>query len=358
MSIYPSTANKSVRKNNSRSGLAVSSSIARSSQDLEATVNRNSLLIQLREKSDALLSFQDPTLFHQGLVQLTDLLFEIEPASSELMRAIDKKAQDLGTYYLAAYSESKDAEFSLRIFRTVRFFVRYIVLMDRYYEVGNLEYKKEAASLLRRAKTECEGYLKYTTQFSFSQFWPFWKFEQEMKNRMLGGKSFDRKEVRNHLMFKSSDAPTIYARVMDSELTTFNPTVALVLHYNQALQDIQDDYEDLEEDLDEKMPNIFLLAATEKVPFEMLAKSPKDIRSVITETGAVAKILDIVSEYQEAIRNINLPLAFVFLKTLSEAYIISIKSVIATRTTSQSHGTKDDGEANGDPSKVSAVYCK
>ena len=333
--------------------------ISTSVSDSKQTPNDNkdsktSRLLSLSEKSSNLLQqLQDPASFQRGMIELTELLFEIEPADSELMRLIDNKAQDLGTYYLAAYSESKDTELSLRIFRTVRFFVRYIVLMDRYYEVGNLEYKKEAGRLLRRAKTECEGYLKYTTQFSFSQFWPFWKFEQEMKNRMLGGKTFDRKEVRNHIMFKSSDAPTIYARVMDSELTTFNPTVSLLLHYNQALQDIQDDYEDLEEDLDEKMPNIFLLASTEKIPFEMLARAPNDIRRIIIETGAVTRILDIVSEYQEAIRNINLPPAFAFLKTLSEAYILSLKSLMIT--TKQSEGIKNDGKKDPSLSQVSTV---
>lgn len=359
--IYTSTGSKSTRKSNYRHRPMLSTDVASHEQgfDNRKREDKASLLL-LKKESDNLLNSPNLNSFQQGMLRITKLLFEIEPAASELMRTIDKKAQDLGTYYLAAYSESKDVEFSLRIFRTVRFFVRYIVLMDRYFEVGNLEYKKEAASLLRTAKTECEGYLKYTTQFSFSQFWPFWKFEQEMKNRMLGGKSFDRREVRNHIMFKSSDAPTIYARVMDSELTTFNPTVSLVLHYNQALQDIQDDFEDLEEDLSEKMPNIFLLAATEKIPFEKLAQAPNEIRNAVIETGAVTKILDIVSEYQVAIQNINLPPAFAFLKTLSEVYIHTINGAMAGKSmrVTEENGHENDGKKNGNHSQISAVYSE
>lgn len=311
----------------------------------------------LKEESDSLLD--SPTSdFKQGMIKLSELLFELEPAPSELMIAIDKKAQDLSTYFLAAYSESRDIDTSLRLFRTVRFLVRYIVLMDRYYEVRNLEYKKEAASLLRTVKNGCEGYMKYTTSFSFAQCWPFWKFEEVMKNRMTEGKSFDRREIRHHVMFKSSDAPTIYARVLDSELTTFNPNVALVLHYNQALQDMQDDFEDLEEDLHEKMPNIFLLAATEKISFERLAQAPDRIRSLVRETGAVAKILDIIAEYQEAIRNISLPPAFAFLKTLSAVYIDSLDDLLAKKTeeTTKNDGCESGGKnENERHSEISAV---
>jgi hypothetical protein len=280
---------------------------------------KDDLLLLLKEKSDAISKLTGQH-FAKGLPQLTELLFEIEPTSSELMKAIDKKAQDLGTYYFAAYSESKDVQLSLRIFRTVRFLVRYIVLMDRYYEVRNLEYKRQAEILLKTVSTECEGYMKYATQFSLAQCWPFWKFEELMKNRMLRGMSFDKKDIMNHIMFKSSDASTIYARIIDSEVETFSPNVALVIHYNQALQDIQDDFDDLEEDLREEMPNIFILAATKHLTFEKLRKYPDEIRKVVVESGGMERIMRITFDCREAAQNINLPPAYKFLKSLTQTY--------------------------------------
>jgi hypothetical protein len=192
--------------------------------------------------------------------------------------------------------------------------------MDRYYEVGNLEYKRQAASLLKTIRIECEGYMKYAIQFSHAQCMPFFKFEELMKNRMLKGISFDKKDIMNHIMFKSSDAPTIYARIIDSEVETFNPNVSLVLHYNQALQDIQDDFDDLEEDLREEMPNIFILAATKHIAFEKLRKYPDEIRNAVVESGAVNEILSIISDCREAAQNINLPPAYTFLKSLTQTY--------------------------------------
>ena len=299
---------------------------------------KKGLILLLKEKSDALLALTDEPLA-EGILQLTELLFEIEPASSEVMKKIDKKAQDLGTYYFVAYSVSRNVQLSLRVFRIVRFLVRYIVLMDRYYEVVNLEYKRQAESLLKTVSTECEGYMKYVTEFSLARCWPFWKFEELMKNRMLQGLSFDKKEIKHHIMFKSSDAPTIYAHIIDSELEAFNPNVALVLHYNQALQDIQDDFEDLEEDLLEKMPNIFILAATKHLSFEALARQPDEIRKVVVESGAVDEILNIILDYGEAARNISLPPAYKFLNSLTQTYV---NTLIGTLTKLLEQNDYDD----------------
>ena len=54
--------------------------------------------------------------------------------------------------------------------------------------------------------------------------------------------------------------PLVYAKVLDAKLPSFNENVGLVLHCNQALLDIQDDWEDIEEDVQENMPNIFIMA--------------------------------------------------------------------------------------------------
>jgi hypothetical protein len=299
-------------------------------------------LILLKQKSDQLLALGN-SFSENDIATLTALLFKIRPAESELMNNIDKKAQDLATYYLAAYSDSRNIELSLRIFGTVRSLVRYIVLMDRYFEVGNLEYKKAASNLLKSVELDSEGYMKYAVQLSFAQFWPFWDFEKLMKVRMLRGSSFDAKEIRHHNMFKSSDAPSIYARVLESELATFNSNVALLLHYNQALQDIIDDYEDLEEDLDDKMPNIFILGAVEQIPFSELAAHAQNIRMEIAKSKSIEKILNIVVNYEKAAESIGLPQNYEFLRILTKIYIENLKRLL-TSGGINSDNNKSDSE--------------
>lgn len=274
----------------------------------------------LEEKSKKLLALSGND-FVQGLDDLSRFLAEIDPAPSALFQAIDQKGQDFATYYFAAYSDTGDVNVSFRIYKTIRSLVRYIVLMDRYYEIGNRKYKRTAEELLMSVKADSEGYLKYAIHFSFAQCWPFWDSEKLMKERMLGGNDFSYKEIRYHNMFKSSDAPTIYGRVLDSELENYNPNVSLVLHYNQALQDIQDDLDDLEEDLYDKMPNIFILGATESVPFSTLAANPDSIRdAVAVRSKSLDKILDLVKEYENSAEGISLPAQYGFLKHLAHGY--------------------------------------
>ena len=53
----------------------------------------------------------------------------------------------------------------------------------------------------------------------------------------------------------------------------FNENVSLVLHYNQALLDLLDDWQDIEEDVQEDMPNVFIMASLEVVPYSKIKNS-------------------------------------------------------------------------------------
>src|SRR2546421_5533772 len=102
-------------------------------------------------------------------------------------------------------------------------------------------------------------HLNYSIDYSLKQFCTFWKFEQIIKRRILGGLTFSYNEIRHFNLFKSSDASTTYASVLDAKLPSFNENVSLVLlHYNQAFPDLQDDWEDIVGDVQEDMPNVFV----------------------------------------------------------------------------------------------------
>lgn len=278
-----------------------------------------SLVSTLEEKSRKLLALTEKDFVH-ALNDLSGFLDTIDPAPSELFQAIDRKGQDFATYYFAAYSGTGDVKISYRIYRTIKSLVRYVVLMDRYYEIGTHKYKHMASTLITSVKADNKGYLKYALPFSFAQCRPFFRCEKMMKEKMLAGDSFSYKEIRYHNMFKSSDAPTIYGRVLDSELEDYNSNVSLVLHYNQALQDIQDDLEDLREDLEERLPNIFILGAVESTPFSMLAANPDSVLQAIARSKSLDKILNLVKDYENSVEGIILPSQYRFLKYLTRDY--------------------------------------
>lgn len=259
--------------------------------------------------------------FADGLDEIGALLARYDPAPSPIISVIDQKGQDFATYFFAAYSETRDIERSIAVYKTVKSLVRYILLMDRFYEVGNKKYERIARGLLQSIKKAHEGHLKYSIEFALEQFWPFWDFEQRVKKQMIKGHVFTNRELRHFNLFKSSDAPIIYSRVLDNELGDFSPNVAAIIHYNQALLDIHDDFEDIEEDLQDGMPSIFILAVTEHTLFSKIRKDPNHARKLIACSGAVDQVLLIVDQYAKLIKDISVPHNFAFLKHLSKDYI-------------------------------------
>jgi hypothetical protein len=115
---------------------------------------------------------------------------------------------------------------------------------------------------------------------------------------------------------------------LDTKLPSFNENVSLILHYNQALLDILDDWEDIEEDARQDMPNIFIMAASASIAYDKIRKCELDSTRdmVLSETNSIEPIDRLVRDYQAAINNVSLPKNFSFLKFLSERYLEVLRS--------------------------------
>jgi hypothetical protein len=267
-----------------------------------------------------------------GLEEVTGLLSRLDPVASPILQAVDAKGQDFGTYYLAAYSDTSDAESSLAVYRNVKNLVRVVLLMDRFYEVGNQRYRRLGKALLERLRKENDPYLKNALNFSLRQFWPFWKFEQSTRNLMIQGHVFSMKELRHFNLFKSSDAALIYAPLLENVLPSFNHNVSLIIHYNQALQDIDDDLDDVQEDLRDQMPNIFILAALKREDSSEYAGFHRHMlngsRKLILQSSAES-VVQLVDEYVASVEGIFIPERFDFLKYLSRHYARTIRKKLA-----------------------------
>lgn len=76
-----------------------------------------------------------------------------------------------------------------------------------------------------------ESYMKYSLDFLLEVV-AIRGLRTGGKRHMLKGHTFAFKKVRHYNLFKASDAPMIYAHVLDAELPDFNQNVSAVLHYN------------------------------------------------------------------------------------------------------------------------------
>lgn len=272
----------------------------------------------------------DENEFVRDIDQLSILLSRYDPPLSNTLRHIDQKGQDLSTYFIAGYLNTNDVHKGLWIYEMTRLLVRYVLLSDKYYEVGDKRYSLLARQVHKRFKVELNmsekrnKYLVYSIEYALKRFWSFWKFEQLIKRSMLEGHTFSYKEIRHHNLSKSSDAPIIYARVLESELDEFNENVSLILHYNQALLDLEDDFDDIEDDIHDAMPNVFVLAAINMdITFDKVRKEKKkSIRNLVLSDSEHQKlIIKLIDELYRSIRAISVPESFAFLKILSEHYV-------------------------------------
>jgi len=296
------------------------------------------VIIDKISKAAKELSFlNDKMAFIEQMISLSRLLMKYDFNLSTTFRTIDEKAQD-PTYFVATYFDTKDIHQALWVYRMVRLLARYILVYDRYFETRKNRYailaNKVRKSINKIFENEIDSHhLKYSIDFSLKQFWPFWKFEQILKSRIIEGNTFSYNEIRNFNLFKSSDASLIYARVLDAKLPSFSENVSLVLHYNQALLDLKDDWEDIEEDIQEDMPNAFVMAAIENVPYKELKKCRiTKLRNIIRNSldSFESPIIRLIDEYHSSIRNISIPSNLVFIKLVSDHHANALSQTISS----------------------------
>jgi hypothetical protein len=277
----------------------------------------------------------DTLLFVEQMVSLSALLSSFDRNLGNSFPAIDENAQD-PTYFIAAYFDTKNIADALWVYRIVRSLTRYILLSDRFYETGNDRYallaKQVHKSVNEFLRSECNAqHLIYSIDYSLEQFSAFWKFEQIVKRRILENYTFSYTELRHFNLSKSSDASLVYSKVLNAKLPSFNENVALVLHYNQALLDIQDDWEDIEDDVQEDMPNIFVMAAVDTIPYNRIKKSRQDIirEVVLTATNSSeGPVSRLVNELHASSKSVSIPENFSFLKSLSDRYADTLRRKI------------------------------
>ncbi|MGI0012656.1 MAG: hypothetical protein ACREBU_04320 [Nitrososphaera sp.] len=303
-----------------------------SSLGSEFALYKKDLLVLLKEKSESLLE-ANGTDFVNEMRHLETILTAFDPAPDSMIRSVDKMVNegvemDVGAYYLAAYSTTRELDISLKVYVLTNSLMRYIALMDSFYETGDNDSLQRANRLLEEVTFNSLGQMRYSIKLSIEKFWPFWMFEKMIKQRMLNGGAFSDKELRYFILFKSSDTPLLYCTILDSHLETFNPNVAMVFHYNQGLIDILDDYYDIEEDLRTRMPNIFILAASDNFQFSQLELDVENARRTIMGKETKDRIISLVDWLAGRLEEVALPSEYAYLRHITADHIHKLKSMI------------------------------
>ena len=277
----------------------------------------------------------DSQLFVNQMVSLSKLLSSLHRKLDKLIPSIDKNAQD-PSYFIAAYFDTTSIGDAILVYWIIRSLTRIILLSDRFYETGNEKY----ALLAKQVRKSLNEFLQsgsnvqdliYPMDYWLAQFSAFWEFERTIKHRIINNSTFSYNEIRHFNLSKSSDASLVYSRVLDALLPTFNENVAMVFHYNQALLDIQDDWEDIENDIRGNMPNIFVMTAVNYVPYHKIKdSSPEMIRKIVLSgiNSSGGPIGQLVREIHDLSKSVPVPNSFGFLKSLSSRYAETLRRTI------------------------------
>jgi hypothetical protein len=274
----------------------------------------------------------DSQLFVNQMVPLSKLLSRLHSKLDKPIPIIDKNTQD-PTYFVAAYFDTTNIGDAILVYRIVRSLTRIILLSDRFHETCNDKYAVLAKQVRESLNKSLQSgsnvqYLYYSMDYWLAQFSAFWEFERTIKHRIINNSTFSYNEIRHFNLSKSSDASLVYSRVLDAMLPTFN-----VLHYNQALLDIQDDWEDIEYDVRGNMPNIFVMAAVNYVPYYKIKDSdPEMIRKVVLSriNSSGGPICRLVREIHDLSKDVRVPNNFDFLKSLTSRYAETLRRTLFT----------------------------
>ena len=276
-------------------------------------------------------------LFH--MVSLSSLLSRLDRGPEKTYPFIDENVQD-PTYFIAAYFDTKSITEAVWVYRIVGSLTRYILLSDKFSETGNDRYSllaqrvlESITQFLQQSESGAQ-HLVYSINYSLGQFEQFWDLERIVKLRMLENRTFSYGEIRHFLLSKSSDASLVNAKVLDAKLPSFNENVSLVLHFNQALLDLHDDWDDMEEDIQEDMPNIFVMAALDgSISYSTIKKDRHDfVKRIVTgKVKSAGSVVRLVNELHASIRCVSIPENFAFLKMLSDRYSLNLKRKISPR---------------------------
>jgi len=229
------------------------------------------------------------------------------------------------TSFLILYLGTRDLEKSLEAHKIIKSLTKYIVLLDKHYDEKSYEYKARADIIFNGIMKEATGYVRNAIKHNMASLWTIASYEIKLRGRMLNREVIEKAEIRYHLMQKSSDT-VLYSVILDKYVERFNPNVMHLLHYNQALLDIQDDWNDIEEDRMNHDLNIFFLASAPEISITGIfghAVSTDEIKTKSAHT-----ILSIIDDFEKCIDGITVTNEFSFMKILSKSYINTLREAI------------------------------
>lgn len=292
----------------------------------EKVLSSNELSKKLYSQLDEFSAITKPEDYEIKLQEIYQLLETIdgEPDPS-LNVMVGGYVKEFVTTFLVLFYGTKDIQVSLEAHSLIKSLTKYIVLLDKHYDEKNYEYKARADIIFKKVMSSVDGYLKHAIIHGMSTLWATATYEINLRGRMLHGEIFNKKEIRNHIFLKSSDTE-LYGIILDNAINSFNPNILQLIHYNQAILDIQDDLTDIDEDILRHDLNVFVMSAASEVSLDDMYRNTASSTDVVRI--ASSQVLGIIDDFEACTVGIHVPTEYYFLKKFSSNYIKTLRKSI------------------------------
>jgi len=250
------------------------------------------------------------------------LEFIDEEPNPALHAMVGGYVKEFVTTFLILYFGSRDLPKALQAHSLIKALTKYIVLLDKFYDEKSYEHKVNADAIFKKVMTNVDGYVKHAIIHGMATLWATASYEIKLRHRMLDGEIFTKKEIRNHMLLKSSDT-VLYGVILDNYIDSYNPNVMQLLHFNQAILDIQDDLNDLDEDILRHDLNIFVMAASNEIQLDKIYSGKVTTKMILKKSSKMVN--EIIDDLQRCIVGTDLPQEYRFMKVFSRHYIKTIR---------------------------------
>ena len=292
----------------------------------EKVLSSNELIKKLYSQLNDFSSITYPNDIETKLREIYQILEMIdgEPDPS-LNVMVGGYVKEFVTSFLVLFYGTKDIQVSLEAHSLIKSLTKYIVLLDKHYDEKNYEYKARADIIFKKVMSSVDGYIKHAIIHGMSTLWATATYEINLRGRMLHGEIFNKKEIRNHIFLKSSDTE-LYGIILDNAINSFNPNVLQLIHYNQAILDIQDDLNDLDEDILRHDLNVFVMSAANEISLDDMYRSEASSSDIVRISSS--QVVEIIDDFEICMLGIHVPTQYDFLKKFSSNYIKTLRDSI------------------------------
>jgi len=164
----------------------------------------------IRKLENKISHFTIPTKGGNLLEKLTEIdqtleLLDIEEEDPAIYAMVGGYVKEFVTYFLILYYGTRDIEKSLEAYSSVKDLTKYIVLLDKHYDEKTYDHKVRADQIFNKILKRVKGYEQQGLLHNMSTLWATATYEIRLRQRMLKEEVFDKKEIRYHILAKSSD---------------------------------------------------------------------------------------------------------------------------------------------------------